>query len=146
MTKAVAPNTRLIQLPAQSLLNKSTLARYYPAVFPKQLSSTIFISMHIALQLQRDTGYRGDAVNMSIDDVDFFQPFIATLPKAFNTVPLTWSTHSLQVKSSDRWERARAERAVSLLQSMPPSVKRYAGAVKLRFDQDWKTIEAFWVI
>lgn len=126
----------------------------YPAIF-EGISATQFISLHLALQSQRHSHH--------VDQVapgDFFQPFLASLPTSFPTIPLSWKIKSLStpkllqeysIDSSDvsvleREYMKQRDRWRALLELLPPSVATRTLDVEERFKADWLVTRDIWVI
>lgn len=107
----------MISIPNAALLNLRTLRPLYPAAFAV-LNAPQWISLHLALQFRRHS--RPPFANDSAPSLpraaaaataeqekekekrrraaaipqDKFWPFLASLPRAFPTMPLTWSLHA----------------------------------------------------
>ncbi|BGP37807.1 hypothetical protein JCM10449v2_001729 [Rhodotorula kratochvilovae] len=89
------PNTLLISIPHSALLNLRTLRPLYPKAF-HTLSATQLLSLHLARQFRRHlpSPSPGRGRSNSKDAHDKWWPFLATLPRAFATVPLWWAVHA----------------------------------------------------
>ncbi|GAA5978215.1 hypothetical protein JCM10908_004275 [Rhodotorula pacifica] len=100
---------------------------------------------------------------------DKFWPFLASLPRSFPTMPLTWSLSSrstatlladfsiptldaslaaLKARESGaegqkRMQRTR-KRYAELLERMPSAVRRKADEVEKRFAADWAAVQSLW--
>ncbi|KAK4058830.1 hypothetical protein OIO90_000276 [Microbotryomycetes sp. JL221] len=114
----------LISCPPSSLLNVKTLSPFYPASFSKALNSSQWVSLHIALQYARNR----KSFNHLKNPRDHFQPFIASIPDEFPTLPLYWS---LAARTRDQL-------------CMPPAVKTKSKAVEARFKKDWQRTKQIW--
>lgn len=91
---------------------------------------------------------------------DFFQPFLASLPKSFPTIPLSWKSQSLSapelrleysidaedvsVTRRESSEESR-ERWRILLEILSPSVATRTLDVEKRFKDDWIVVKETWV-
>ncbi|KAG2349924.1 SET domain-containing protein [Suillus weaverae] len=119
------PSSLLFAVPPQALMNIRTLKSLYPTSRPTPLTAVQMISLH--LYINRPHG--GE------DSPDpHYGPYISTLPREFDSHPLTWI-----VRSKSGMESGGAP----LLGYLPPSV--HASLVKLhdRFCQDWAAIRAY---
>src|ERR1700709_2393253 len=108
-------------------MNIRTLKSLHPTSGPTRLTATQMISLH--LYLNRPHG--------SEDSLDpHYGPYISTLPREFDSHPLTWFVRSKIGMESE---------GISLLGYLPPSV--LASLVKLheRFCQDWAAVQAYLV-
>lgn len=108
-------------------MNIRTLKSLYPTSGPTPLTAMQMISLH--LYINRPHG--------SEDSLDpRYGPYISTLPRQFDSHPLTWIVQSKSGKESG---------GAPLLGHLPPSV--YASLVKLhdRFCQDWAAVRAYLV-
>lgn len=115
----------LFAVPPQALMNIRTLKSLYPTSGPTPLTAIQMISLH--LYINRPHG--------SEDSLDpHYGPYISTLPRQFDSHPLTWI-----VRSKSGMESGGAP----LLGYLPPSV--HASLVKLhdRFCQDWAAVRAY---
>ncbi|GAA5881291.1 hypothetical protein JCM3774_000957 [Rhodotorula dairenensis] len=99
------PGAVMISIPNAALLNLRTLRPLYPAPFAV-LNAPQWISLHIALQFRRHLRESATATAAAAAERDTkgqrtprgaaiaqdkFWPFLASLPRAFPTMPLTWS-------------------------------------------------------
>lgn len=131
----------------------------FPAIF-EALSATQFISLHLALQSQRHAHDDCDSNETVAGPGDFFQPFLASLPKSFPTIPLSWRIDSLSTPellleySIDAMDRsvtkressdADRERRRMLLDLLSPSVATRTLDVEKRFKADWLAVKDIWV-
>ncbi|KAG1789836.1 uncharacterized protein HD556DRAFT_758690 [Suillus plorans] len=119
------PSSLLFAMPPQALMNIRTLKSLHPTSGPTPLTATQMISLH--LYINRPHG--------SEDSLDpHYGPYISTLPREFDSHPLTWIVRS---------KRGLESGGVPLLKYLPPSV--HASLVKLhdRFCQDWDAIRAY---
>lgn len=149
----------MIAIPPSALLNCDTLRPLYPAHFFTSLTSTQFISLHLALQYAR---HASGAASLKPSPRDRFWPFIESLPRkdGFNTVPLTWTIDSKPAEvlrsrfdvdieddvlddsnSSVKIPRARC---CSLLECLPSSVRTRNEDVERRFKTDWLKAKSIW--
>ncbi|GAA6047590.1 hypothetical protein JCM3770_001579 [Rhodotorula araucariae] len=95
----IKPNTLLISIPNAALLNLRTLRPFYPKAF-HPLTATQLLSLHLARQFRRNLHARpAPAGSGSRKDDDRWWPFLATLPRAFATVPLWWAAHARGVEA-----------------------------------------------
>lgn len=103
---------------------------------------------------------------------DKFWPFLASLPRAFPTMPLTWSLSSksaatlqadfaipasdaslaaLRAKEEEgahkrmQQQRRRRRRYELLMERMPAAARRKADEVEKRFAADWHAVRKLWV-
>ncbi|KAJ6502567.1 hypothetical protein C8R45DRAFT_977015 [Mycena sanguinolenta] len=106
----IQPSTPLFTIPARALVNCRTLAPHYPA----GLDATQLISLH--LSLYRDSH--------SLDPL--FGPYISTLPREFDSHPLT--SHVQQD---------------AFLGRLPPSVATALVHVHARYLHDWRTVRGY---
>ncbi|KIK38672.1 hypothetical protein CY34DRAFT_376358 [Suillus luteus UH-Slu-Lm8-n1] len=119
------PSSLLFAVPPQALMNIRTLKSLYPTSGPTPLTAVQMISLH--LYINRPHGNE--------DSLDpHYGPYISTLPREFDSHPLTWI-----VQSKSGMESGGAP----LLGYLPPSV--HASLVKLhdRFYQDWAAVRAY---
>ncbi|KAG2132498.1 uncharacterized protein EDB93DRAFT_1176375 [Suillus bovinus] len=106
-------------------MNIRTLKSLHPTSGPTPLTATQMISLH--LYINRPHG--------SEDSLDsHYGPYISTLPREFDSHPLTWIVQS---------KRGMETGGVPLLKYLPSSV--YASLVKLhdRFYQDWDAVRVY---
>ncbi|KAG1756803.1 uncharacterized protein EDB91DRAFT_1233525 [Suillus paluster] len=119
------PSSLLFVVPPQALMNIKTLKSLHPTSGPTPLTATQMISLHLCIN--RPHG--------SEDSPDpHYGPYISTLPREFDSHPLTWLVRSKSGIESG---------GVPLLGYLPPSVR--ASLVKLhdRFCQDWAAVRAY---
>ncbi|GAA5964674.1 hypothetical protein JCM8115_004708 [Rhodotorula mucilaginosa] len=177
------PGSVLISIPNAALLNLRTLRPLYPASFAV-LNAAQWISLHVALQFRRHL--EGDAAaaaaaavkpplarNVSrgaMTKATSSGPFLASLPRAFPTMPLTWSLSSksaatlqadfaipvsdaslaaLRAKDEGgqkrmQQQRRRRRRYEQLLERMPAAARRKADEVEKRFAADWHAVRKLW--
>ncbi|GAA5822746.1 hypothetical protein JCM11251_004364 [Rhodosporidiobolus azoricus] len=169
----VSPNTLLISIPNSALLNLRTLKPLYPPSFSDKLNGTQWLSLHIALEFRRHllSASRPTPAPLpaSLARTKDYWPFIATLPRSFPTVPLTWHVESLALdtlraeyaipaedvslqqrmgreKKPEEVEktRARRKRYRELMELMPPAVRRRQEQIEKKFRDDWKTAREAW--
>ncbi|GAA5957692.1 hypothetical protein JCM21900_002007 [Sporobolomyces salmonicolor] len=165
----LAPDSLLISIPNAALLNLSTLRPLYRSPF-HALTATQLLSLHLALQFRRhlfspsSTSSSTAAEPSTITPRDKFWPFLATLPRVFETVPLSWSIES---RSTDKLRadfdvdaadisllqrekditpgtRRKRQKQARLLELLPPGVRRRADDVERRFKEDWTTVQKLW--
>ncbi|GAA5848145.1 hypothetical protein JCM8547_004421 [Rhodosporidiobolus lusitaniae] len=161
------PNTLLISIPNGALLNLRTLRPLYPSTFTS-LNAIQHLSLHIALEFRRHvfspSSSRPTAKKPSTKD---FWPFLATLPRSFPTVPLTWAIESRssdtlraeydvppgdapleerskREKNEGERERKRRKRYGELCELLPPSVRRRQDDIEKRFREDWRAVRQVW--
>ncbi|KAG1731897.1 hypothetical protein EDB19DRAFT_1896846 [Suillus lakei] len=121
------PSSLLFAVPPQALMNLRTLKSLHPTSGPTPLTATQMISLHLCINHPHE----------SEDSLDpHYGPYISTLPREFDSHPLTWI-----VRSSSAMESG----GVPLLGYLPPSV--HASLVELhdRFCQDWAAVRAYLV-
>lgn len=150
------PNVTLINIPAEALLNTGTLRPLYPDSFVQGLTSTQWISLHLALQ--QDLHKRQGVSSRTPRDK--FQPFLASLPHEFGTIPFSWSvaqrTRAEIVKDFDVDESdpsldevelgpAGREQARTLVGLRPHRLATLSSDVERRFGLDWKAACLVWV-
>ncbi|GAA5894675.1 hypothetical protein JCM6882_006655 [Rhodosporidiobolus microsporus] len=171
----VPPNTLLISIPNAALLNLRTLKPLYPPSFSDKLNGIQWLSLHIALEFRRHLFTPPPPQpaplpsSASAGRTKDYWPFLATLPRTFPTVPLTWAVESLaldtlraeyaisegDVSLSQRSERekkpgeaekakARRKRHRELVELLPPAVRRREGEIEKRFREDWRTVKELW--
>lgn len=111
-------------------MNKTTLKRLYPSNVrvDKALTAVQLISMYLFI-------WRPRADEDSADP--FFGPYISTLPRDFDSHPLTWLVLSKLNKANDL--------RISLLDSLPPSVLATLHRLHTRFWDDWYQVQTFLV-
>ncbi|GAA5904742.1 hypothetical protein JCM5296_000751 [Sporobolomyces johnsonii] len=162
----LAPDSLLISIPNAALLNLSTLRPLYPPPF-HSLTATQLLSLHLALQFRRHLFSPSSTAAeppTTTAPRDKFWPFLATLPRAFETVPLTWSIES---RSTDKLRadfdvdaadasllqrekditpgiRRKRQKQARLLELLPPGVRRRAADVERRFKEDWTVVQKLW--
>ncbi|KAH7889711.1 hypothetical protein F5I97DRAFT_1800507 [Phlebopus sp. FC_14] len=129
---ACPPATLLFTIPADAMMNMITLAPHYPPAATEMLTATQFISMHLFL-------WRPRAHEDSTDP--HFGPYISTLPRCFDSHPLTWVVQSMDAASSHA-----AAHHVSLLQQLPPSVAARLQQLRTKFSEDWIQVKAVLLI
>ncbi|GAA6004778.1 hypothetical protein JCM10207_001011 [Rhodosporidiobolus poonsookiae] len=164
----VAPNTLLISIPNAALLNLRTLKPLYPPAFHSKLNAVQWLSLHLALEFRRHLFSPTPPKPTKASTRDYW-PFIATLPRSFETVPLTWAVNSLSldtlraeyaipngdVSLKDRAEREkqpgpserekrRRKRFADLCGLLPPAVRRRQADVEKRFRKDWVAAKEVW--
>ncbi|KAF8077965.1 hypothetical protein FPV67DRAFT_23223 [Lyophyllum atratum] len=120
--RSVKPATRLFSIPSSALLNISTLSPLYPRA-RRFLTATQLISLHLFL-------YRPTGSQESSDPL--FGPYISTLPREFDSHPLTWLCLPHKGNQCSR-----------LLSSLPPSVMSSLHKLADRFHADWRTVQRY---
>ncbi|BGP13733.1 hypothetical protein JCM10213v2_001671 [Rhodosporidiobolus nylandii] len=175
----IPPNSLLISIPNTALLNRKTLKPLYPPVFADKLNAIQWLSLHIALEFRSHVSSpsppqpsfnrsSSTSSTSSAPQKDYW-PFLATLPRAFPTVPLTWSVNSLTldtlraeyaVSAEDASLRERAEREkragegekerrrrkryTDLCALLPPAVRKRQEEIEKKFKEDWRTVQGVW--
>lgn len=154
------PSTTLISIPPSALLNCNTLKPLYPLHFYTTLTSTQFVSLHLALQYTRHDR-ASTARPLPPSPRDRFWPFIETIPRTdgFETVPLSWSIRrksNAQLKDQydvppddlslvDRTvDSTLAQCQGDLLECLPASVRDRCADVERRFKSDWVKAKQVW--
>lgn len=151
----IKPDTILISVPNKALVNTSTLQALYPVRVTRGLTSTQMISLHLALQIRRQQFPSSQRTSTTRDR---YWPFLATLPRNFPTVPLTWMVGVMNEETLRREYNLGAEEAAlaildpreldkwrTLVQLMPRSVSVRAIDVERRFKSDWVVVKKHWV-
>ncbi|KAJ7774643.1 hypothetical protein DFH07DRAFT_952355 [Mycena maculata] len=105
----IPPSTPLFTIPARALLNSRSLSPHYPP----GLNAVQLISLHLCL-------YRHSP---SLDPL--FGPYLSTLPREFDTHPLT-----SQLRGADPEE-------------LPPSVANALQRLHERYLRDWTAVRAY---
>jgi len=108
---AIPPSTPLFTIPAPALVNCRTLGPHYPV----GLDAVQLIALHLCL-------YRPLAPSHSLDPL--FAPYISTLPREFDSHPLT--RHVQQTDSE-----------------LPPSVATALARLHARYLHDWRTVRGY---
>lgn len=150
----IKPDTILISVPNKALVNTSTLQALYPVRVTRGLTSTQMISLHLALQIRRQQFPSSQRTSTTRDR---YWPFLATLPRNFPTVPLTWMVGVMNEETLRREYNLGAEEAAlaildpreldkwrTLVQLMPRSVSVRAIDVERRFKSDWVVVKKHW--
>jgi len=120
------PSTTLFTVPAKALININTLRRIYAPKFVSDLTAVQQISMHLLLHRPREDD---DALDPA------YGPFISTMPRDFDSHPLTWL-----VKSKDFPETVIDRPEERLLKMLPPSPSRALNRLYKRFMDDWTAV------
>ncbi|KAJ7273695.1 hypothetical protein B0H12DRAFT_1090656 [Mycena haematopus] len=107
----IPPSTPLFTIPARALVNCRTLAPHYPA----GLDAIQLISLHLCL-------YRPLHASHSPDPL--FGPYISTLPREFDSHPLTGHVQQQDLK-------------------LPPSVATALAHLHARYLHDWRTVRGY---
>ncbi|KAJ7097944.1 hypothetical protein B0H15DRAFT_823502 [Mycena belliarum] len=110
---AIPPATALFTIPARALLNTRSLAPHYPPA----LNAVQLISLHLCL-------YRPIYPSHSLDPL--FGPYISSLPREFDSHPLTRHVN-LAADSSE----------------LPPSVANALLCMHARYIHDWDTVRGY---
>ncbi|KAJ7109358.1 hypothetical protein C8R44DRAFT_802311 [Mycena epipterygia] len=108
----IPPSTPFLTIPARALLNSRSLVPHYPP----GLNAVQLIALHLCL-------YRPLHPSHSLDPL--FGPYISTLPREFDSHPLT--SH---VKAADARE-------------LPPSVDTALVRLHARYLHDWTTVRGY---
>ncbi|BGO97560.1 hypothetical protein NBRC10513v2_001555 [Rhodotorula toruloides] len=177
------PGSLLISIPNAALLNLRTLKPLYPPSFAS-LNAIQWLSLHLALQFRRHLHpnnlrpplpNRTSSTSASLPSSKFtstplprpppaipqdkYWPFIASLPRSFPTVPLTWSNHSRSLAtlradfslsdedvSVDDWQDdgKKRKRYTELVELMDGATRRRARDVEKRFREDWDVVRRLW--
>ncbi|SCV69285.1 BQ2448_2305 [Microbotryum intermedium] len=155
-THTVPPSKPIVSIPLRLLCNKLTLAPLYPAHIAQSLTSTQFISLHLALQAATtEESFPVPCGRTRLTAPrEFFRPFEQSLPTRFDSLPLTWE---LMASSSselrDRFEIDAADKTLhgpsqsmsaDLLSCLPPSLLVRTDDVIKRFEVDWKRCKTVW--
>lgn len=168
LTPSSQSNTLLISIPNAALLNLRTLKPLYPPSFADKLNAIQWLSLHIALELRRHLS-PSESTSTTPSKKDYW-PFLASLPRSFPTVPLTWAIASRTVDTlraeyaaGDRdaslnervekaklagvaeKERRKRRRYADLCDVLPPSVRRRTEDIEKRFKADWLVVKEVWV-
>ncbi|KAJ7709925.1 hypothetical protein B0H17DRAFT_244694 [Mycena rosella] len=109
---SIPASTPLFTIPARALLNSRSLAAHYPPA----LNAVQLIALHLCL-------YRPLHPSPSLDPL--FGPYISTLPREFDSHPLT--SH---VKAADPSQ-------------LPPSVVNALARLHARYLHDWNTVRGY---
>ena len=125
--RRIQVNTNLFTIPARALINSRTLSSFYPATKSGiVLTANQMITLHLLL-------HRPVGEHESLDPK--FGPFISTMPREFDSHPLTWLIRSQQDQSD-----AFSHEIYALL---PPSVDASVRQAVTRFWGDWKAVCAY---
>lgn len=137
----------MISVPARALVNARTLGPFYANEVRSALSSSQLLSLQLALSFANQA--------RPSDEIDptkgRFLPFVKTLPRSFDTVPLIWELSSLDAPELEqRYDARLDERPTSLLSPglarklmalLPPKAKDCAFDVESRFRKDWLRVK-----
>ncbi|BGP29921.1 hypothetical protein JCM10296v2_001673 [Rhodotorula toruloides] len=176
------PGSLLVSIPNAALLNLRTLKPLYPPSFAS-LNAIQWLSLHLALQFRRHlhpNDRRSPPPNRTSSTSashpsskspstsaprppasaqDKYWPFIASLPRCFPTVPLTWFIHSRSLAtlkadfslsnddvSLDEWQDDAKKRKMlaELVDMMDGATRRRARDVEKRFREDWDVVRQLW--
>ncbi|KAI0082678.1 SET domain-containing protein [Panus rudis PR-1116 ss-1] len=124
--KAVPENAKLFVIPASAMINARTLSLIYPGQQNNEnmlLSPVQLISLHLYL-------HRPEKGKESLDPI--FGPYISTMPRDFDSHPLTWSVKRNGGVSTD------LENA--LLRCLPAATGQALEALASRFWEDWHAV------
>ncbi|KAH7930793.1 SET domain-containing protein [Leucogyrophana mollusca] len=125
--KSCPPSTPLFTIPATALMNIKTLkTTYFTRGSPESLTAIQLMSLHLSL-------YRPQGEEDSPDPL--FGPYISTLPRDFDSHPLTWLVKRIQ-NMAPRGD-------VNLLQCLPPCVHDALQKLHTRFQEDWAAVTQF---
>ncbi|PSR74907.1 hypothetical protein PHLCEN_2v9441 [Hermanssonia centrifuga] len=123
-----APSSTLFTIPAKAMMNTRTLSSTYPPPADgPSLSAIQLISLHLLLHRPTEDCESLDAM---------FGPYISTLPRDFDSHPLTWLVQS-QISAP-----SRAVYGV-MLECIPPSVSAAIMRLSSRFWEDWRAVVAY---
>lgn len=115
-------------MPGKALINTRTLAAIYPGGSLKNLTAVQQISMHLLLHRPA-----GDA-----DSADpAFGPYISTMPRDFDSHPLTWLR---RLENATQMDPLRTEE--TLLKCMSPSTRSALQLLWSRFQEDWNMVRS----
>ncbi|KAI0798047.1 SET domain-containing protein [Abortiporus biennis] len=121
------PSETLFTIPAKAMINVKTLSQLYPARKDgSTLSATQMISLHLLL-------HKPHGNEESLDRT--FGPYISTMPRDFESHPLTWSVRK-HLKRCSLVED-------SLLDALPPSALAALHRLTSRYVEDWKNTRAY---
>ncbi|OSX65230.1 hypothetical protein POSPLADRAFT_1134102, partial [Postia placenta MAD-698-R-SB12] len=125
-TQPCSPSATLFTVPGKALINTRTLAAIYPGGSLKNLTAVQQISMHLLLHRPA-----GDA-----DSADpAFGPYISTMPRDFDSHPLTWLR---RLENATQMDPLRTEE--TLLKCMSPSTRSALQLLWSRFQEDWNMV------
>jgi hypothetical protein len=124
-----------LKLPFSSLLNYKTVVKHHPGL--EHLSAYQLLSYHLAIHRREVQSPSSSHADNEEDNP--FGPFIASLPRSFDTIPL-WLAHtsrdddraSVSSSSREKWEK--------LSSCMPRSLKAKTDDVERRFHDAWKHV------
>ncbi|GAA5979183.1 hypothetical protein JCM11641_008453 [Rhodosporidiobolus odoratus] len=158
----IRPTTVLISIPNNALLNLRTLKPLYPSTLTGKLSAVQWLSLHISLEFRRHLFSPSPPPASSSSTKDYW-PFLATLPRFFPTVPLTWTIESLSLHTlraeydigpndvslaereiASEKGRLRRKRFGDLCEVLPTAVRRRQEVITNKFKADWKTVQGVW--
>ncbi|KAH8099495.1 SET domain-containing protein [Cristinia sonorae] len=126
--KDCSPSSALFTVPARALINVKTIGSLYPpGPEGHELSPVQMISLHLFLHKPQEGGISNDPL---------FGPYLSTLPRDFSGHPCTWSVNERLLKNDGGLER-------SLLQSLPPCVRRSLQQLVSRLWADWETVRSY---
>ncbi|KIJ69446.1 hypothetical protein HYDPIDRAFT_106062 [Hydnomerulius pinastri MD-312] len=129
--KDCSPATTLFSIPASAMMNKMSLKQLYSpqARVTKALTAVQLISMHLLLWRPKADEGCTDA---------HFGPYISTLPRNFESHPLTWL-----VQSKLGGDTTSATNRSILLERLPQSVSVALQQLYMRFWEDWNKVQTF---
>ena len=108
-------------------MNVRTLKSLYPTPGPTLLTATQIISLHLYLNRPHKNEDSPEP---------HYGPYISTLPREFDSHPLTWVVRS---------ENGIESGGIPLLGCLPPSVRASLMELHERFCQDWAAVRAYLV-
>ena len=128
----VQKSSALFTVPANALVNVKTLGSHYP---PRSdglnLSAVQMISLHLLLHKPHEDGVSRD---------ELFGPYISTMPRSFESHPCTWKLRAGLASNSGSTGVSYTDTEASLLEALPPSVKRSSSQLASRLRADWETV------
>ncbi|KZT11365.1 SET domain-containing protein [Laetiporus sulphureus 93-53] len=123
-SKSCLPSTTLFTIPAKALINVDTLGPMYISSRRGQmLTATQLISLHLFLHKPRED-------EDSLDPA--FGPYISTMPRNFDSHPLSWLVKSKQSQPQMP--------ETLLLETLPPSVTAALTSLYNRFELDQRAV------
>ncbi|GLB34973.1 putative SET domain-containing protein [Lyophyllum shimeji] len=120
--RCIDPAAPLFSTPPSALLNVATLSPFYPEA-RQSLTAMQLLSLHLFL-------YRPLGSRESTDPT--FGPYISTLPREFDSHPLTWLCSGREDNPGS-----------AFLSSLPPSVLYSLRKLVDRFNTDWRTVQRY---
>lgn len=121
---ALQPSSTLFTIPSTAMMNIKTLSKLYGlSLSNAPLTATQIIALHLLLHRPTEGGISHDPS---------FGPYISTMPKDFDTHPVTWAVRE-RLNCASSLERV-------LLLSSPPTVSSALKNLVNKFMADWKII------